>query len=225
MQKQTTVNDNIPQDLIDKMMVKCARRCCICRRYRPTKLQVHHVVERNQGGSNDEDNLIVACMSCHTDVHSKVPFARRFSVEELKGHRDALVRIVEQGMLPLDDTDDADEAMVEVIRALRARQTTEVSLMPEAVELLLAAANCNTNRNGQIFTSMLNGGLRLGAGSRFDFFTPSNKRAEAKYKHALQQLVTCGLVEQESSTLFWVTYPGYLVGDEIASQTKQVADI
>ena len=91
------MSDSIPPDLVDKMMVKCARRCCICRRYRPTKLQVHHIVERNQGGGNEEDNLIVTCLSCHTDVHSKVPFARRFSVNELKGHRDALVKMVEEG--------------------------------------------------------------------------------------------------------------------------------
>jgi hypothetical protein len=51
--------ENIPQDLIDKMMVKCARRCCICRRFRPTKLQVHHIVLKGDGGTNEEDNLIV----------------------------------------------------------------------------------------------------------------------------------------------------------------------
>ena len=48
------MSDEIPSDLVDRMMVKCARRCCICRRYRPTKLQVHHIVERGQGGGNEE---------------------------------------------------------------------------------------------------------------------------------------------------------------------------
>jgi 5-methylcytosine-specific restriction endonuclease McrA len=83
---------DLPDDLVATMMVKCARRCCICRRFRPTKLQVHHIIERNQDGDNDEENLIVICLSCHSDVHTTVPFTRRFTVEELKGHRDAVIR-------------------------------------------------------------------------------------------------------------------------------------
>src|SRR5258708_39409703 len=105
------MSDEIPTDLVDKMMVKCGRRCCICRRFRPTKLQVHHIIERSQGGTHDEDNLIVVCFSCHSDVHTKVPFARRFSPDELRGHRDALVKMVTDGKLPTLDTDDSDEVM------------------------------------------------------------------------------------------------------------------
>lgn len=209
------MRDNIAPELVDKMMVKCARRCCICRRFRPTKLQVHHIVERNQGGTDEEDNLIVICFSCHSDVHTKVPFARRFSVEEQKGHRDALVRMVEQGVLPLDDSDDADRVIAELVRALRASPETEVSLMPEAVELLLSAVNGEANRQGLIFATTSNVGLRLYAGNHPNFYTPGDRRSEATYKHALKQLVTCGLVEQESQTMFWVSHSGYLAADEI----------
>ena len=63
---------DIPQDVIDAMMVKCGRRCCVCRRFRPTKLQVHHIKERAKGGGDEEDNLIVTCFSCHSDVHTHV---------------------------------------------------------------------------------------------------------------------------------------------------------
>src|SRR5688572_30318128 len=101
------MTDDIPQKVVDEMMVKCGRRCCICRRFRPTKLQVHHIVERVQGGSNDLDNLIVTCMSCHSDVHTKVPFARRFTHAELKSHRDTLYVMVASGTLPASDSDDA----------------------------------------------------------------------------------------------------------------------
>src|SRR5215470_9735207 len=108
---ETNMADEIPQELADKMMIRCGRRCCICRRFRPTKLQVHHIVERNEGGSDDEDNLIVTCFSCHSDVHTKVPFARRFSVAELKGHRDAVIKLIEDGTLVAADSDDTDEAI------------------------------------------------------------------------------------------------------------------
>lgn len=155
------MSNNIAPELIDKMMIKCARRCCICRRFRPTKRQVHHIVERNQGGTDDEDNLIVVCLSCHTDGHTKVPFARRFSVAELKGHREALVRMAEQGMLPLDDADDADKVVAELVRILRATPETEIPLMPEAVELLVSAVNGEKGRQGLLFSSTTNTGLRL----------------------------------------------------------------
>jgi hypothetical protein len=39
------MSDNIAPELVDKMMIKCARRCCICLRFRPTKLQVHHAAD------------------------------------------------------------------------------------------------------------------------------------------------------------------------------------
>src|SRR5687768_6603886 len=124
----------IAPELIDRMMVKCARRCCICRRFRPTKLQVHHIDEKGKGGSNEEDNLIVVCLSCHTDVHTRVPFARRFSVEELKGHRDGLIRLVSEGKLPADDSDDSDQVIARVVRVLGRLSQPANSLTPEAVE-------------------------------------------------------------------------------------------
>src|ERR1041384_3841592 len=82
----------IPSELVDRMRVKCRRRCCICRRFKPIHLQVHHIDERSKGGTNEEDNLIVICLTCHTDVHTTVPFTRRFTVNELKLHRDSLIQ-------------------------------------------------------------------------------------------------------------------------------------
>src|SRR5262249_10230385 len=89
----------IDPTLVDRMMVLTARHCCVCRRFRPIKLQVHHIIERSNGGTDHEDNLIVICLPCHTDVHSRVPFARRFTPSELKMHRDAVVRMVAEGKL------------------------------------------------------------------------------------------------------------------------------
>jgi len=75
------------------------------------RLQVHHIIERAKGGTNEEDNLIVTCQTCHSDVHSHVPFMRRFTRDELKGHRDALIQLVSGGALPAEDADDTDEVM------------------------------------------------------------------------------------------------------------------
>ena len=208
---------DIPPERIDAMMVKCGRRCCVCRRFRPTKLQVHHIVERNAGGTDDEENLIVACFSCHTDVHTKVPFARRFSAAELKGHRDAVVEMVANGSLPLGDTDDTDEAVAALVLEMRAVAKPRLELLPEAVEILTKAVSTEGYMQGMVhfvkhdmWFSLLVGGV--------DQFSHGDHRLQARYKNALHQLIQCRLLEWRCDQILDVTYEGYLVADEIQSR-------
>ena len=42
--------------------------CQICGE-KHTKLEVHHIIFRSQGGTDDENNLITLCKNCHSDVH------------------------------------------------------------------------------------------------------------------------------------------------------------
>ena len=45
--------------------------CQYCKgRHRDSKLEVHHIVFRSQGGSDEESNLITLCHTCHKDLHS-----------------------------------------------------------------------------------------------------------------------------------------------------------
>ena len=208
---------DIPPERIDGMMVKCGRRCCICRRFRPTKLQVHHIDERNAGGTDDEENLIVTCFSCHTDVHTKVPFARRFSAAELKGHRDAVVEMVANGSLPLGDTDDTDEAVAALVLEMRAVAKPRLEFLPEAVEILTKAVVAEGWTQGMVhfvkhemWFSLLVGGM--------DQFSHDDHRLQARYKNALHQLVQCRLLEWRCDQILDVTYEGYLVADELQSR-------
>lgn len=215
--------DDIPQEAIDRMMVKCARRCCICRRFRPTKLQVHHIVLRSKGGTDDDDNLIVICLSCHADVHSQVPFTRRFSVEELKGHRDALVRMVDEGVFPADESGNVERLIERAVRDVIGGQTAddEESLSPEAVELLLAAAHAEGSRQGMIVLSETNVGLHIWPGNQQCPYDLRDRRAVAKYKAALEELCGRNLVEYTSEAMREVTHLGYQVADDIASAHGQ----
>jgi hypothetical protein len=211
----------IPSDLVDKMMVSSARHCCICRRFRPTKLQVHHIVERNQGGTNDEDNLIVICLTCHSDVHTKVPFARRFSVEELKGHRDAVIRMVQDGKLSLNDADDTDDIIRRVVQGFRGQTKAELTLMPEAVELLLGAVKVPDSGQGSILVSRSFEGVSVVVGGGEQLIDIKDQRTAAKFKRAVSQLLQAGLAEQLSKEVFEVTYEGYLAADEIMTRGSQ----
>ena len=45
-------------------------RCALCDDTRG--LQIHHVMKRSQGGTNDPMNLITLCWRCHATVHGTV---------------------------------------------------------------------------------------------------------------------------------------------------------
>lgn len=46
--------------------------CQHCKgRRKYSKLEVHHIIYRSNGGSDEEDNLITLCHTCHKGVHSK----------------------------------------------------------------------------------------------------------------------------------------------------------
>ena len=42
--------------------------CQICGK-KHVRLEVHHIIYRSQGGTDDENNLITLCKDCHSDVH------------------------------------------------------------------------------------------------------------------------------------------------------------
>ena len=46
--------------------------CQCCKgKHKDSKLEVHHIVFRSQGGSDEESNLITLCHTCHKDLHSE----------------------------------------------------------------------------------------------------------------------------------------------------------
>jgi 5-methylcytosine-specific restriction endonuclease McrA len=46
-------------------------RCTICGATQD--LEVHHIVPRAEGGTNDPDNLVTVCMPCHLQLHGMSP--------------------------------------------------------------------------------------------------------------------------------------------------------
>ena len=79
------------REIADEALVACARRCCICRKFCGTRMQLHHILQEADGGSDTLDNCIPLCLNCHEEVGSynpKHPIGRKFSSDELKQHRD-----------------------------------------------------------------------------------------------------------------------------------------
>lgn len=44
-------------------------RCCKGK-HKDSKLEVHHIIFKSQGGSDEESNLITLCHTCHKDLHN-----------------------------------------------------------------------------------------------------------------------------------------------------------
>lgn len=81
-------------------LVASARRCCVCREFKGVKIEVHHIIPKEQRGTDDFDNAIPLCFDCHSDAghyHSKHPKGTKFSPDELRKHRDAWYEIVKEG--------------------------------------------------------------------------------------------------------------------------------
>jgi 5-methylcytosine-specific restriction endonuclease McrA len=62
---------------IAKIIKRAKLSCSMCQ-WNETALDVHHIVERKNGGSNDLSNLIAVCPNCHRKSHEK-----KYSKEQL----------------------------------------------------------------------------------------------------------------------------------------------
>lgn len=133
---------SIPEKTAARVLVKSARHCCICRRFSPLQIQVHHIVEVSDGGTDDEANLIPICIGCHSVVHTSPHMTRAFTREELRGHRDEVYDMVAKGKLPVQSQITTGEMHVlaaTILQTLKA-EGKETYLSDDATELLLATA-------------------------------------------------------------------------------------
>lgn len=58
----------ISKRTIGKMLERANKGCVICQ-WNIARCDVHHIIERREGGSDELDNLIVICPNCHRSVH------------------------------------------------------------------------------------------------------------------------------------------------------------
>lgn len=213
-------DEPIPQDLVDDILAKCARHCCVCRRHKPLHLQVHHIVPRSEGGTNDLGNLIAVCLTCHCDVHTKTYFTRRFTPGELNRHRDDVFKLVAEGKLPYAADPDVSVRIPRLVAATGSVfDRDEVPISETAREVLVRAAN---STDGMILMLRSSGGSALQVEGK-NLIPDQNPRTIARYEHAMDQLSSEGLIEERDyeGNVFYVTYPGYVLADELMAAGMQ----
>ena len=73
---------------VDLALSSTGRRCAICQHRHA--VQLHHIVHRSQGGSDELENAIPLCPNCHNEVHSSYSSGRTtriYTVAELRHFR------------------------------------------------------------------------------------------------------------------------------------------
>lgn len=180
---------SIPDRIVAKILVKSARHCCICRRFSPLQIQIHHIVELSEGGSNDEENLIPICILCHSSVHAKMHMTKGFSREELKGHRDATYDMVEKGKLPSQPQITGNEmhALSAVIIETLKSEGKSKELSERATKILLAVA---CEESPALIERVDGGGVINVNGQNFFF----NSKGKEQYPEELFELAHTGFM-------------------------------
>lgn len=217
----------VTDEIAAKLLVRCGRHCCICRRFSPIQLQVHHIEEQGKGGDDAEDNLIALCLTCHSDVHTQKPFTRRFTVTELKLHRDQVIDMVSRGLLVAPTLPHARELIA------RIKETpsevlaggTLVELSQRECQILLAAAASG----GTIQITEYRGGCIIEAGD-MKLLDSDDSRLKAELRHAISRLESSGLIEISSRQEnffegYILTHAGYLAADQIPAGSKSATGV
>jgi hypothetical protein len=73
----------IPSHILDSLLHKSRRTCCICREVNRSII-VHHIIEWNISRSNEEDNLVVLCLQHHDEAHSKKELSQNLTPARIK---------------------------------------------------------------------------------------------------------------------------------------------
>lgn len=205
-----------PAEVCDRVLVRCGRHCCICRRFNPTLLQVHHIQESSKGGDDSEENAIALCVSCHSDVHTYRPFTRRFTKEELIGHRNRVYEMVGVGSLRAEDGKAADALELKLVPSRVCME----SLTLEAAQILCAAARAEK----QVWlVGCADGNTYFQCGSEFSETVTSHRR-KAQILALMEQLESARLVggvNHHGANIWIVTHAGYLAADELSASASK----
>lgn len=83
---------SFPNKVREEALVKAQRHCCVCHEFAGRSINVHHIKQESEGGSNTFENAIVLCLRCHAEAghfNQNHPLGTKYSPNELIRHRDA----------------------------------------------------------------------------------------------------------------------------------------
>lgn len=85
-----------PKHEAEELLAACHRRCCLCHRFCGVKIELDHIIPRDDDGNDEIDNAIPLCFECHAEIHAynpRHPRGRKFRAPELRLHKEEWLRI------------------------------------------------------------------------------------------------------------------------------------
>lgn len=82
---------SFPNKVREKVLVASGRHCALCHKFCGLKIELHHIIQKGEGGEDSFDNCIPLCFNCHADMRSydhKHPKGTKYTQGELVAHRD-----------------------------------------------------------------------------------------------------------------------------------------
>ena len=82
---------SFPEKVEVAALAACERQCCICHKFCGTKIELHHIKQKADGGEDTFENCIPLCFDCHADMGKadpRHPKGKHYSAKELIQHRD-----------------------------------------------------------------------------------------------------------------------------------------
>lgn len=105
----------IPKKIEAKLIVESRNICNIC--WKSKEVQIHHIIPIKLGGNNSEDNLIVVCLNCHSEAHTKKEMARNLGPETLRLFKETWTELIRRNPL-IPESIVKDENDIKIIREI-----------------------------------------------------------------------------------------------------------
>lgn len=74
----------VPIETLHRLLFESRNTCCLCRGEKSDSVIVHHIRPWAETHSHDECNLIVLCLSCHGEAHTRRELSRNLTPELLE---------------------------------------------------------------------------------------------------------------------------------------------
>lgn len=75
----TSIKD-LSKRTITKVLTRANKGCSICG-WNESTCDIHHIVPKSKGGTNENSNLIVVCPNCHRIIHTTDKYSQEFLFE------------------------------------------------------------------------------------------------------------------------------------------------
>jgi hypothetical protein len=125
------MNRNIDQKVEAKLLVESRNTCCVC--WRSQEVQIHHILPISEGGDNSEDNLIVLCLNCHSQVHTKKSMAKNYTQETLRLYKTTWIDLIKQYPFKDDIINERNE--IDIIRQILCNGDRRALYFPYHMEV------------------------------------------------------------------------------------------